>query len=261
MEKSKLIIFFKPKIHPSLHMERNIFENAFCELVTPHLHRRREGMSAIHHVFWDWNGTLLNDAWLCQDVMNRMLEARGMAQLSAERYREIFDFPIEGYYERIGFDFQKESFLKLGQEFMDGYEIRRMEASLYPDTRTGLETVEMLGLGQSILSAYRRETLVTLVEAHELTSFFHDVSGHEHIYPVGKTPQGREALERLNLDPARTILIGDTVHDADVAAELGMQCVLVNGGNQPIEKLQSAGVPVVQTRMEALAEVGILGKA
>ncbi len=214
-------------------------------------------MSSIQHVFWDWNGTLLNDAWLCQDVMNRMLEARGMDSLSAERYREIFDFPIEGYYQRIGFDFERESFLELGQEFIDGYELRRMEASLYADTRSSLEYVESLGLGQSILSAYRHETLVTLVEAHALTPFFHDVSGHEHIYPVGKTPQGREALERLKLDPAHTVLIGDTVHDADVATELGLQCVLVNGGNQPLEKLKTAGVPVVETRMEALLQAGL----
>ena len=27
----------------------------------------------IRHIFWDWNGTLLDDAWLCRDVMNGIL--------------------------------------------------------------------------------------------------------------------------------------------------------------------------------------------
>lgn len=216
-------------------------------------------MSVVQHVFWDWNGTLLNDAWLCQDVMNGMLEKRQMHRLSAERYRDIFDFPIEGYYQRIGFDFEQESFHELGREFIDGYELRRMEAALYEDTRSSLCIVQEKGVGQSILSAYRHETLVTLVEAHGLTPYFHELSGHEHIYPVGKTPQGQEALERMDLSPSETVLIGDTVHDAEVAVELGMQCVLVNGGNQPEKKLKAVGVPVVETRLDALNVLGLSG--
>lgn len=209
-------------------------------------------MADIQHVFWDWNGTLLDDAWLCRDVMNRMLEARGMPALSAERYREIFDFPILHYYQRIGFDFAVESFEALGAEFIRGYELRRREASLYADVAEALEAVRAAGQGQSILSAYRHETLVTLVGEHALSAFFHDLHGHHDIYPVGKTPQGKRALDRLGIDPAHTVLIGDTAHDAEVAAELGMGCVLVPGGNQPEERLRATGAPMAADRLEAL---------
>ena len=27
------------------------------------------------HVIWDWNGTLLDDAWLCVEIINEMLRA------------------------------------------------------------------------------------------------------------------------------------------------------------------------------------------
>jgi len=40
-------------------------------------------MARITHVFWDWNGTLLDDAWLCLDVMNGLIEARGIGLLRA----------------------------------------------------------------------------------------------------------------------------------------------------------------------------------
>lgn len=212
-------------------------------------------MSAITHIFWDWNGTLLDDAWLCLDVMNGMLKRRRMPEMSAERYREIFDFPIVNYYNRIGFDMERESFEALGKEFMDTYELRRREASLYRDTLSALEAARAHTFGQSILSAYRHETLVTLVEEHGLRGFFHDLHGHDHIYPTGKTPQGRKALEQMELDPAEAVLIGDTVHDAEVAAELGMKCVLVPGGNQPEARLKAAGAPMAETRMDALDRI------
>ncbi|WFB35876.1 HAD hydrolase-like protein [Kiritimatiellota bacterium B12222] len=215
-------------------------------------------MKKVEHVFWDWNGTLLNDAWLCCDVMNGMLRERNMPEMSMEHYASIFDFPIEEYYLRVGFDFEKESFETLGLAFIDGYEIRRLEASLFEDVRSGLDGVKASGLGQSILSAYKQDTLVRLVHEHKLEDYFHDLHGHHHIYPVGKAPQGQEALDALGIDPGATVLIGDTTHDAEVAAELGMQCVLIPGGNQPEANLRACGVPVVASRVDALAYLGIL---
>jgi phosphoglycolate phosphatase len=209
-------------------------------------------MPPLKHIFWDWNGTLLDDAWLCRDVMNGMLRLRGMTELTAERYQEIFDFPIVHYYERIGFDFEKETFEDLGMEFIDGYERRRAEAALYPDVLESLTQVQALGISQSILSAYKHDTLVTLVRDHALDGYFHTLHGHHHIYPVGKAPQGKLALEEHGLDPAETVLIGDTAHDAEVAAELGLQCILIPGGNQPENLLRSLGVPSVSSRKEAL---------
>ena len=212
----------------------------------------KERMKPVKYIFWDWNGTLLDDAWLCRDVMNGMLRKRKMPELSRERYQEIFDFPIIRYYERIGFDFEQESFEVLGKEFIEGYERRRREALLYSDVVSSLDQVKKRRIGQSILSAYKHDTLVTLVEEQKLDSYFNTLHGHHHIYPVGKAPQGKEALEELHLDPAETVLIGDTAHDADVAKELGMQCVLIPGGNQPVEMLKAIGVPCVSSREEAL---------
>jgi phosphoglycolate phosphatase len=209
-------------------------------------------MNQIKHIFWDWNGTLLDDAWLCRDVMNRMLRKRRMAEMTAERYQEVFDFPIVHYYERLGFDFTVETFEDLGREFIDGYEIRRHEALLYEDVLTVLESVKSRGVGQSILSAYHHHTLVSLVENHRLGEYFQTLHGHQHIYPADKAPQGREALETLGLDPAETVLIGDTSHDKDVAEELGMQCILIPGGNQPETVLRGLGVPCVESRFQAM---------
>ena len=209
-------------------------------------------MKSLRHIFWDWNGTLLNDAWLCRDVMNGMLRKRKMPEMSAERYQQIFDFPIVRYYERIGFDFEVESFESLGLEFIGIYEERRGEASLYADAVECLQRVESMGIGQSILSAYRHDTLVTLVREHGLDRFFHTLHGHHHIYPVGKAPQGRDALEEHGRNPSETVLIGDTAHDLEVAEELGMHCVLIPGGNQPEDLLRGLGAPSVSTRTEAL---------
>ncbi|MCX6282944.1 MAG: hypothetical protein NTW31_01715 [Bacteroidetes bacterium] len=70
------------------------------------------------HIIWDWNGTLLDDAWLCVEVMNGMLEKRGLEKVSLDFYRSVFTFPVRDYYEKLGYDFEKEPFEEVGMEFM-----------------------------------------------------------------------------------------------------------------------------------------------
>ena len=81
--------------------------------------------SQYKHIIWDWNGTLLDDAWLFVDIMNGVLENRNMDTITVEKYRKIFGFPVEEYYKKLGFDLEKESFYESGLEFIRAYEKRR----------------------------------------------------------------------------------------------------------------------------------------
>ena len=46
------------------------------------------------HVIWDWNGTLVDDAWLCVEIVNELLARRGLALTTPCRYSEVFGFPL-----------------------------------------------------------------------------------------------------------------------------------------------------------------------
>ena len=55
-------------------------------------------------VFWDWNGTLLDDVEFTRGCLNWLLEQHGYPQrYDLAAYREVFGFPIEAYYQRAGF--------------------------------------------------------------------------------------------------------------------------------------------------------------
>ena len=208
-------------------------------------------------ILWDWNGTLFDDAWLCHDVMNWTLARRDMSPLSFERYLELFTFPVIEYYRRVGFDFERESFEEVGAEFIAEYERRRHEAKLRPDATDALDALRARGVRQCILSAYHHETLEELTRHFGIRNTFEIVAGHNDIYASGKIAQGRWLVDQLDAAPDTMALVGDTLHDADVARELGCRCVLVEGGNQPPHKLRRADVPVVPDLGAALDTLGI----
>jgi len=197
------------------------------------------------HVIWDWNGTLLNDAWLCVDCMNRLLRRRGLEELTVERYQETFDFPVVEYYRRLGFDFTRETFEAAGTEFIAEYERRKTECELQPHARETVAALRAAGLTQSVLSAYRQDTLERFVTHFGLRDSFLRLVGLQDHYAAGKVDLGRRWIAELPNDPSEVLMVGDTTHDAETARAMGVDCVLVPGGHNTPERLAACGVPVL----------------
>ncbi len=196
------------------------------------------------HIIWDWNGTLLDDLDLSIEVMNSLLARRDLPRLDRPRYHALFDFPVRRYYERLGFDPAHDSFEQLSVEFIAGYDAQRLGASLHHHTTSTLVAVRAAGLGQSILSAYRHETLHEIVAHFRLTAHFDHIVGLDNIHAHSKVALGRELVARLGLAPAEILLVGDTLHDLEVARDLGVACALVAAGHHPAARLRASGAPV-----------------
>ena len=205
------------------------------------------------HMIWDWNGTLLDDAWLCRDIMNGQLRRRGLRELTAERYEAIFDFPVEKYYRAVGFDWDRESFQEAGTEFIVEYEKRKKECSLQPGARELLGRIAEGGWSQAVLSAYSHHTLEEFLGHFGVRHFFRSVAGSRDHYASGKVEHGLRMLEDLHVSPKETLLIGDTTHDAEVAKAMGVSCVLVPCGHNNRARLEACGM-VVESLASLLLE-------
>lgn len=202
------------------------------------------------HIVWDWNGTLFDDVDLCVAVMNGLLARRDMKLLTVDSYRECFDFPVSDYYQRIGFDFDVESFEVVGTEFIREYETRREEAGLHSDARETLSRIQQNGTEQSVLSAYQQPMLEELIRFFSLEEYFVRLVGLQDHYAQGKLQHGIQWIRELAHDPGEVLLIGDTTHDHEVAHAMGVDCVLISNGHQSEIRLQEIGVPVVDGRRE-----------
>lgn len=204
-------------------------------------------LHSYRHLIWDWNGTLLDDAWLCRDIMNGQLRRRGLPELSAGRYEEIFDFPVEKYYRAVGFNWDRESFQEAGTEFIVEYERRKRECSLQPGAADLLERITAGGWSQAVLSAYSQATLEEFLGHFGVRKHFRRISGSRDHYAAGKVEYGLKMLEELHVPPEETLLIGDTTHDAEVARAMGVGCVLVPCGHNSRSRLEACGIPLVES--------------
>ena len=193
-------------------------------------------------IFWDWNGTLLDDVDFTHGCLNWMLETHGYPQrYDLAEYREIFGFPIEEYYLRAGFDFARHPYPELAARFMEHYNagVERHCLAMANAAAT-LAELQRRGWQQAVLSASRRDYLIEQVSARGLQGFFTELLGLADIYGVSKVQLGTDYLRRTGIDPAACVMVGDTDHDAAVAAAIGATCVLYTGGHQSRALLEAA---------------------
>ncbi|MCL2852144.1 MAG: HAD hydrolase-like protein [Defluviitaleaceae bacterium] len=197
-------------------------------------------------VIWDWNGTLLNDAQWCLSVINTLLANRGLKMIKdVHAYRDIFGFPVIDYYRRAGFDFGKEPFDVPAAQFIDRYHSDISRFRLFDGAAEVLATANEMGLRQIILSASELNNLRAQVGLFDIEHYFDEIIGISNIYAGSKLTIGQEYVARSGLDTGKTVLIGDTVHDHEVAKALGVECILIPNGHQPKYRLLECGVPVL----------------
>jgi len=196
------------------------------------------------HVIWDWNGTMLNDLDLCVDVGNNLFRKKNIPLMTVDKYKSIFTIPVKDYYIAAGFDFSKESFEVVGKEWMDEYEERKYECSLHNDLVPAMKKLNGIGIKQSVLSAYKQDNLDDMIHKYELDKYLEHIVGLDNIYATGKVHLAQKLMSILGNGQGETLLIGDTVHDYEVANSVGADCRLIAGGHQTKEILKKTGAVV-----------------
>jgi phosphoglycolate phosphatase len=201
----------------------------------------------INTVIWDWNGTLLNDVQLALSSVNLLLAEKNLEMLTLERYLDLFTFPVQNYYESIGFDFAIEPFEIIAHRFIEIYNEAVTDCSLHPEVKKILDSLKSRGLKQFILSAMEQQLLEETVRQNNIFPFFNALYGLNHEYATSKIGIGINLLNQNHLSPGQTLLIGDTIHDFEVAQSIGCKCILIAKGHQSKQRLESTGAEVINS--------------
>lgn len=196
------------------------------------------------HVLWDFNGTVFDDVEACLRSVNGMLAVRGLPTLTVENYREVFDFPVKDYYARVGFDFDREPFDVLAPIWVEAYNCESRKCGVFPGIPEAMTRLRQMGLRQEILSATEETMLGRQLRELGLDRMLDGYSGMSTIHAAGKESLAR-AWREANPE-ARVLFIGDTTHDAHVAAVMGADCALFDGGHMSRARLETCGVPIIR---------------
>lgn len=195
----------------------------------------------IKHIIWDYNGTLLDDRKLCVSVINELLSEENLGLVSEKEYMLLFDFPVLEYYRKLGFRNLDERFDELGHRFIEKYEHGLSSCKLHASAKECIKSMFETGYQQSVLSARHEGSLRAELNSFGLTPFFSNIIGLDNHLASGKLDQAKDLIVKTGKMPNELLLVGDTLHDAEIALNTGMQCVLLTHGHFHVNRLKQSG--------------------
>lgn len=200
------------------------------------------------NVVWDWNGTLLDDVAIGHATLCRMLERRGLKPITLEEYKDLFGFPVKDFYEVIGFDFSRDNWHEVSLDFVETYDGLAGGVTLTPGAETVLGEIQQAGIKQYILSALNETSLTEMVFGFGINERFERLCGSDNIYADGKVCRGQRMLNVCGINPEETLMVGDTLHDGEVAEALGFDFILYSGGHNSEWRLREKGQVITELK-------------
>ncbi len=199
-------------------------------------------------IIWDFNGTLTDDVGIGIDSINTILKRRKMPVIKdVEHYRSIFCFPIIDYYKKLGFDFDKEPYSIVANEWVAEFLSREKNMTPSKGALDILKKINNAGISQIILSSSEIGMLERELEFLGIRHYFDAVLGLDNVYAGGKAEMAKEWAKGKEFT---ALFIGDTLHDLDTARAIGADCLLYSGGHDCREKLVASGAPVIDSLSE-----------
>jgi phosphoglycolate phosphatase len=189
------------------------------------------------YIFWDFNGTILDDRDLCFNILNEMLEENKRKKVSLNDYLMIFDFPVKAYYAKV-YDLDETPFMDLSKRFMQLYQPRSMKENLHIGVIDSIFYFKSMGVKNILLSASDKNNLKEQVEHFKIGHYFEDILGTHNAHGESKLEVAKAYVKDKNINPKDAVIIGDTLHDAEVGEALGFDIILYTKGHQHKSRLK-----------------------
>ena len=204
------------------------------------------------YVLWDFNGTLLDDVDVCLNIMNTLLKEKSMNPIDLETYKKVFTFPVSEYYKRVGIINSDAEFNEVAHKWMNLYYELEPTTTLHKDVLDVLNYFKDKHIKQGVLSASRIDQLERLLKQVNINMYMDNILGISDIYAKSKVHIGLEYIKASPYQKEEIVMIGDSVHDFEVASEMGIDCILVANGHQSREVLEKCGCRVLDCASELM---------
>jgi len=198
----------------------------------------------IKNIIFDWSGTLSDD-FNCTYVTNMAVFRRlGLAELSAERFREEFTLPYMDFYGSYT-DTDKEEVDRIfAEEFREP-----PPQALYPGVAKTLSALRSGGAALAILSTCDRAKLVEEMTRFGILDYFTDIRGGVY----DKSRELPSILTDNSFVGEETAFVGDMTHDIEAGNRAGITSVAITWGYQSRDKLTAVRPAYMIDRIDELA--------
>jgi len=198
------------------------------------------------HIFWDFNGTIIDDVHNALACVNDMLTRKGMKTITLKEYYDYVETPIVNFYYRI-LPPEEVVFSEISKAYHEDYARHLDETTLAAGAKELLEELKEKGAHQYIITSNFIGETLDLTKKFGIHHLFHEILGPDNTLAESKIERAKAFFDLKKINRNEAIFIGDTLHDLETANALGIDCVLVAYGHQGKKLLSEHNAFTVET--------------
>lgn len=188
-------------------------------------------------IVWDWDGTLADSTTMIANALVLAAEQVGLPPLTLEKAKSIIGLGLkESIFSLFG-DLPADKARELATHYNTNYYAGEGAIPLFNGAKETIVTLNKLGYKVAVATGKGRRGLNLALEHAGLTGYFHDTKTVDECFSKPH-PQMLDALmDALVVLPERTLMIGDTHYDIQMAKNAGVNVAAVTYGAQSREAL------------------------
>lgn len=192
---------------------------------------------AVRLIVFDWDGTLMDSETQIVHAMFGAISDLQLEARSADQCRDIIGLGLQEAIEAL-YPRQDEHFVTA---FVERYRHHWFgsahDSDLFPGARETLEVLKEAGFTLAVATGKGRVGLDKVLRHTALEALFSATRCSDETRSKPDPQMLEEILQELRVDPAQTLMIGDTEYDMHMARQAGVHPVAVSYGVHERQRL------------------------
>jgi phosphoglycolate phosphatase len=181
-------------------------------------------------IVFDWDGTLFDSTALIARCIQAACADLGVRVPSDEQASHVIGLGLVEALQHAAPDLPRERYKDLSERYRHHYFARQHEIVFFDGTLAMLETLKASGHLIAVATGKSRRGLDEALNMSALRGLFDATRTADETASKPDPKMLIELMEQLATAPSRTLMIGDTTHDLQLAANAGVASVAVSYG-------------------------------
>jgi len=181
-------------------------------------------------VIFDWDGTLVDSTRLIASCLQCACHDLNLRVPEFVDAKYVIGLGLAETVRYVAPSLNEEGSRKLVERYRHHFLAREHEAQLYTGVPEMLEDLHGRGLRMAVATGKARRGLERALDASGLRRWFETSRCADEGFPKPDPDMLHVILECTGVDPSDALMVGDTIHDLDLAANAGVDAVAVMYG-------------------------------
>jgi phosphoglycolate phosphatase len=203
-------------------------------------------------VVFDWDGTLMDSTLVIAESLQNACRDVGLAVPSREDALFVIGLNLADTFARVAPSLDAEGQRRLADRYRHHFLAGESQMPLYEGVRDMLADLRLRGMRLAVATGKARRGLDRALQLTGLHEHFEATRCADEGFAKPHPDMLLTLLDMTGVEPARAVMVGDTTHDLELAANAGVDAVAVSYGAHDAALL---GTRPAKARCESVADL------